>query len=120
MAFFGFDKLTKLTFYQDILDKDQENAIIRTDVLVMALWRIVCMKKGIMLSYSKLWKMMVEKKINKTQLHDMANISTNAVAKMSKNKAVSLDTLGKICYVLDCDIGDIVEIVIEREDQDDT
>ena len=77
------------------------------------------MRKEIMLSYSKLWKLMIEKEINKTQLHDMANISTNAVAKMSKNKAVSLDTLGKICYVLNCDIGDIVEIVIEREEQND-
>ncbi len=76
------------------------------------------MKKEILLSYSKLWKLMIEKEINKTQLHDMANISTNAVAKMSKNKAVSLDTLGKICYVLNCDIGDIVEIVIEREQND--
>lgn len=78
------------------------------------------MRKEIMLSYSKLWKLMIEKEINKTQLHDMANISTNAVAKMSKNKAVSLDTLGKICYVLNCDIGDIVEIVIEREEQNDS
>lgn len=77
------------------------------------------MRKEIMLSYSKLWKLMIEKEINKTQLHDLANISTNAVAKMSKNKAVSLDTLGKICYVLNCDIGDIVEIVIEREAQND-
>lgn len=77
------------------------------------------MRKEIMLSYSKLWKLMIEKEINKTQLHDLANISTNAVAKMSKNKAVSLDTLGKICYVLNCDIGDIVEIVIEREEKND-
>ena len=77
------------------------------------------MRKEIMLSYSKLWKLMIEKEINKTQLHDLANISTNAVAKMSKNKAVSLHTLGKICYVLNCDIGDIVEIVIEREAQND-
>ena len=69
------------------------------------------MRKEIMLSYSKLWKLMIEKEINKTQLHDLANISTNAVAKMSKNKAVSLDTLGKICYVLNCDIGDICEVL---------
>ena len=46
----------------------------------------------------------------------MAQISTNAVAKLSKNEPVSLDTLGKICYVLKCDIGDIMEIVIEREE----
>ena len=72
------------------------------------------MSKEIMLSYSKLWKLMIEKEINKTQLHEMAKISTNAVAKMSKNQAVSLDTLGKVCCVLNCDIGDIVEIVKEK------
>ena len=74
------------------------------------------MNADIILSYSKLWKLMVEKNINKTQLHEMAQISTNAVAKLSKNEPVSLDTLGKICYVLKCDIGDIMEIVIEREE----
>lgn len=76
------------------------------------------MNKEVLLSYSRLWKMMIEKDINKTQLHELAHISTNAVAKMSRNEPVSLETLGKVCYVLKCDIGDIVEIIIEREEQD--
>ena len=73
------------------------------------------MKSNVILSYNKLWKLMVEKNINKTQLHEMAEISTNAVAKMSRNEPVSLDTIGKVCYVLKCDIGDIMEIIIEEE-----
>lgn len=60
------------------------------------------------ISYDKLWKLMIDKKMNKTQLKDAAKISTNAVAKLSKNEAVSLDTLHKICCVLNCDIGDIL------------
>ena len=57
---------------------------------------------------------MEDKNINKTQLHEKAQISTNAVAKMSRNETVSLETLAKVCYALDSGIGDIVEIIIEE------
>jgi len=60
---------------------------------------------------------MVDKNLNKTQLHEKAQISTNAVAKMSRNETVSLETLAKVCYALDCGIGDIVEIIIEERRQ---
>lgn len=72
------------------------------------------MDGNIMLNYNKLWKLMIDKNINKTQLHEKARISTNAVAKMSRNETVSLETLAKVCYALDCGIGDVVEIVIEE------
>lgn len=72
------------------------------------------MNTNMILSYNKLWKLMVDKNINKTQLHEKAQISTNAVAKMSRNETVSLETLAKVCYALDCGIGDIVEIIIEE------
>ena len=72
------------------------------------------MEQNILLNYNKLWKLMIDKKMNKTQLHEKAQISTNAVAKMSRNEKVSLETLAKICYALDCEIGDIMEIVIEE------
>lgn len=62
--------------------------------------------------YTKLWKLMIEKKINKTQLKEMAHISTNAVAKLGKNERVSLDTLEKICTALDCNIEDILDFVL--------
>ena len=61
------------------------------------------------ISYDKLWKMLIDKKMNKTQLKDSAGISTNVVAKLGKNEAVSLESLEKICKLLECDIGDVVE-----------
>jgi putative transcriptional regulator len=65
------------------------------------------------ISYNKLWKLMIDQNLNKTQLKEKAQISTNAVAKLGKNESVSLDTLEKICSVLKCDIGDIMEFVDE-------
>ncbi len=61
------------------------------------------------ISYDNLWKLLIDKKMNKTQLKQLAKISTNAVAKLGKNESVSLETLEKICKLLQCNIGDIVE-----------
>lgn len=62
------------------------------------------------LDYNKLWKLMIDKNINKTELCKQAKISTNAMAKMGRNESVSLETLVKICDVLKCTLNDIVEI----------
>ena len=61
-------------------------------------------------SYNKLWKLMIDKKINKTQLCKAAGITTNAMAKLGRDESVPLETLEKICVVLDCKIDDIVEL----------
>ena len=61
-------------------------------------------------NYNKLWKLMIDKSISKTELTHLAGISTNAMAKMGKNESVPLDTLAKICNVLNCELNDIVEI----------
>lgn len=58
--------------------------------------------------------MMIDKKMNKTQLRIAANISTNAMAKLGKDEAVSIETLEKICQVLNCEISDITEILSEE------
>ena len=58
--------------------------------------------------YSSLWKVLIDKKMNKSQLREAACISTNAVAKLGKNESVLLETLEKICEALDCKIGDVV------------
>ena len=63
------------------------------------------------ISYDKLWKLMIDKKINKTQLIQEAEITSNAMAKLGKNKSVQLEILVKICEVLKCDIKDIVELI---------
>lgn len=66
-------------------------------------------------SYNKLWKLLIDKGINKTQLKQKAQISTNAIAKLGKNETVSLTTLEHICATLNCSIEDIMEFVIEEE-----
>ena len=60
-------------------------------------------------SYNKLWKLMIDKKINKTQLRVAANISTNAMAKIGRDESVPIETLEKICDILECKIDDILE-----------
>ena len=64
-------------------------------------------------SYNKLWKMMIDRKLMKKDLTVMAGISTNAMAKMGKEENVSTEVLGKICSALNCRIEDIVEFLPE-------
>lgn len=61
-------------------------------------------------SYSKLWHLLLDKNMTKTELRNSAGVSTNVIAKLGKNESVSMDTLAKICVALDCDIADIVEM----------
>ena len=61
------------------------------------------------ISYNKLWKVLIDKDLNKTQLCEKAKISTNAMAKLGKNETVPVETLIKICKVLGCKIDEIVE-----------
>ncbi len=61
------------------------------------------------ISYDRLWKLMIDKKINKTQLCEKAKITTNAMAKLGKEEMVQLEILIKICKALDCKIDDIIE-----------
>lgn len=67
------------------------------------------------IEYNKLWKLMIDKKINKTELCKKAKISTNAMAKMGRNESVSLETLAKVCNVLKCNLSDVVEIKIKGD-----
>ena len=64
-------------------------------------------------SYKKLWKLLIDLDMSKTELRLKAGISTMALAKLGKNENVSLDVLKKICKALDCNIGDIMDIVPE-------
>lgn len=68
------------------------------------------------LNYNKLWKLMIDKGINKTQLREKTGISTNSLAKLGKNESVQLETLIKICNVLKCNIDDIVDYSIDKEE----
>lgn len=63
------------------------------------------------LSYDKLWKLMIENKMNRRELAMAAEISANTVTKLGKNEVVSLEVLMRICKVFHCDIGDIMEVI---------
>ena len=67
------------------------------------------------ITYDKLWKLMIDKKINKSQLIQEAEITSNAMAKLGKNESVQLEVLLKICEVLMCGIDDIVEFKEDEE-----
>ncbi|MDM5209818.1 helix-turn-helix domain-containing protein [Cytobacillus kochii] len=62
-------------------------------------------------SYNKLWKLLIDKKMNKTALRDAIGITPSTLARLSKDQNVTMDVLGKICKELDCKIEDIVEYV---------
>lgn len=66
------------------------------------------------ISYKKLWKLLIDKDMRKEDLRIRAGISTNTMAKLGKNENVNTDILVKICFALDCDIADIMEISEER------
>ena len=66
-------------------------------------------------SYNKLWKLLIDKGMSKTQLIKAARISTNAMAKLGKNEDVRVETLVKICSTLGCTMDDIMELVPEQK-----
>ncbi|WP_094604501.1 hypothetical protein SPSIL_052630 [Sporomusa silvacetica DSM 10669] len=65
-------------------------------------------------SYNKLWKLLIDNKMKKMQLRDMAGIGSSTLAKLGKDQPVSMDVIMRICNVLKCDIEDIMEILPEE------
>ena len=61
--------------------------------------------------YKKLWKLLIDKNMNKTELRMASGITTTALAKLGRNENVNTEVLVKICKVLDCKIEDIMEII---------
>ena len=62
-------------------------------------------------SYKRLWKLLIDKDMKKKDLQSIADISWTTITKMSKNEKVSMDMLMKICAALNCNIGDIMDIL---------
>ncbi len=67
------------------------------------------------LSYKKLWKLLIDKNLKKSDLHALTGLSQSTIAKLAKGENVNTDVLEKICNALDCEISDIVE----RKKEDD-
>ena len=64
-------------------------------------------------SYNKLWKLLIDKGMNKQDLKRISGISSTSIAKLGKGENVMTDVLLRICTALNCDISDIVECVID-------
>ncbi|WP_035764804.1 helix-turn-helix domain-containing protein [Butyrivibrio sp. NC2002] len=62
-------------------------------------------------SYNKLWKLLIDKGMKKTDLIVAVKTSPNTIAKMGKNENISMDVITRICECLNCDVGDIMEMI---------
>ena len=62
-------------------------------------------------SYNKLFKLLIDKGMKRTELRKATGISPNTLTKLSNNEYVSMEVLVKICRTLNCDVGDIVEVI---------
>lgn len=67
-------------------------------------------------SYKKLWKLLIDKNMKKKDLRAATGISTTTLAKLGKDENVSTDILAKICKALECDVGDIMEMLNDKSD----
>ena len=71
-----------------------------------------------MVSYNKLWKLLIDRKMGVPALRKEAAIAPNTMTRMRKDQEVALSVLGRICEVLDVDFGDIVEYVHESHESE--
>lgn len=71
-------------------------------------------------SYKKLWKILIDREMTKTQLIQQAKITTNAMAKMGKGEDVRVETLAKICSALGCSMDEIIDIIPDNSNTEIT
>jgi len=67
------------------------------------------------ISYNKLWKLLIDKKMSKADLRKAAGIAPNTMTRLRRDEEVTLSVLNKICKTLEVDIGDIMEFLPENE-----
>ena len=65
-----------------------------------------------MISYNRLWKMLIDLNLKKKDLKDMAGIGSTTMSKLNNNEPVSMDVMLKICMALKCNIGDVMDVVL--------
>ena len=72
------------------------------------------------IGYNKLWKLLIDKNMNKQGLKKITGISSASIAKLGKGENITTDVLLKICEALECDISDIMEVVKESSESNDS
>ena len=68
------------------------------------------------ISYNKLWKLLIDKKMSKADLRRAAGIAPNTMTKLRRDEEVSMAVLIKICHALDANIGDIMDLIPKQEE----
>ena len=68
-----------------------------------------------MISYNRLWKLLVDKKMSKADLRKAAGLAPNTLTKLLRDQEVSLSVLGRICATLGVDIGDVMEFIPDNQ-----
>lgn len=71
------------------------------------------------ISYEKLWALTKHRKLNKTQLRDLSGITSATLARLGKDKGISLEALERICKALNCEVGDVLEFKIEKNNKNE-
>ncbi len=66
------------------------------------------------INYSRLWQLLAEKELTKSDLMELTGLSSRVIAKLAKNETVTTDTIAKICGALSCDVGDVMECANEN------
>ena len=72
---------------------------------------------GMSISYNKLWKLLVDKKMSKADLRRAADISPNTMTKLRRDEPVNLAILSRVCDVLECDFGDIIQHIPDADNK---
>ena len=67
-------------------------------------------------SYNKLWKLLIDKKMSRAELRRAASVSPNTMTKLTRDEEVSMDVMGRICDVLNTNIGDVMDFVPNEEE----
>lgn len=68
------------------------------------------------ISYKKLWKLLIDRDLKKKDLREMAGISPSTIAKLGRNENINTEVLVKICKSLKCDLHDIMELISEEKE----
>ena len=69
------------------------------------------------ISYKKLWKLLIDRDMMKKDLRAMTGVSTTTMSRLSKDENVSTEIVAKICSVLNCEVGDIMEVVPDKKEE---
>lgn len=96
----------KSPIFREYLEKKKEIWYNKFKFYILNRWRI-----NMAVSYKKLWKLLIDKDMKKEDLRKATGITTTAMAKLGRNENVNTEILAKICKVLDCNIGDIMDFI---------